>query len=108
LVPRINDLHDDDLIFVVGSKDDLRPLTRQHLRKLVSRLGERAGVKKVHPHRFRHTFAINYLRNGGGEFTLCALLGHTDLEMTRRYARIAQLDTANRHRKAGPVDNWKL
>jgi len=108
LVPRINDLQDDDLIFVVGAKDDLRPLTRQHLRKLVSRLGERAGVKKVHPHRFRHTFAINYLRNGGGEFTLCALLGHTDLEMTRRYARIAQVDTANGHRKAGPVDNWKL
>lgn len=108
LVPRMNDMHEDDLIFMVGPKDDLRPLTRQHLLKLVSRLGERAGVKNVHPHRFRHTFAINYLRNGGGEFTLCALLGHTDLEMTRRYARIAQVDTANGHRKAGPVDNWKL
>ena len=108
LVPRMNDIHEDDLIFVVGPKDDFRPLTRQHLLKLVSRLGERAGVKNVHPHRFRHTFAINYLRNGGGEFTLCALLGHTDLEMTRRYARIAQVDTANGHRKAGPVDNWKL
>ncbi len=108
LVPRINDLQDEDMLFVVGGADDLRPFTRQHLRKLVSRLGERAGVKNVHPHRFRHTFAINYLRNGGSEFTLCALLGHTDLEMTRRYARIAQVDTANGHRKAGPVDNWRL
>jgi integrase/recombinase XerD len=108
LVPRLNDLRDEDPIFVVGPKDDLRPLSRCHLLKLMKRLGERAGVKKVHPHRFRHTFAINYLRNGGGEFTLCALLGHTDLEMTRRYARIAQVDTANGHRKAGPVDNWKL
>jgi integrase/recombinase XerD len=108
LLPRVNDLQDDDFVFVVGAQHDLRPLTRQHLLKLVSRLGDRAGVKKVHPHRFRHTFAINYLRNGGSEFTLCALLGHTDLEMTRRYARIAQVDMANGHRKAGPVDNWRL
>jgi integrase/recombinase XerD len=108
LLPRINDMQDDTPIFVVGFKGDWRPLSREHLRLLVHRIGERAGVRKVHPHRFRHTFAITYLRNGGGEFTLCALLGHTDLEMTRRYARIAQVDTANGHRKAGPVDNWRL
>ena len=29
---------------------------------------------------------------------------HTDLEMMRRYARIAQVDNANGHHKAGPVD----
>ena len=108
LLPRINDIQDDSPVFVVGFQGDWRPLSRQHLRTLLHRIGIRAGVKKVHPHRFRHTFAINYLRNGGGEFTLCALLGHTDLEMTRRYARIAQVDTANGHRKAGPVDNWRL
>lgn len=108
LAPRINEIQEDDPIFVVGSKNDLRPFDRQNLRKLLSRIGERAGVKKVHPHRFRHTFAINYLRNGGGEFTLCTLLGHTDLEMTRRYVRIANTDTANDHRKASPVDNWRL
>jgi len=108
LLPRINDIDEDDPIFVVGSKDYPNSFTRQNLRKLLSRLGDKAGVKKVHPHRFRHTFSINFLRNGGGEFTLCALLGHTDLEMTRRYARIANIDTIADHRKASPVDNWKL
>lgn len=107
LLPRINDIRDDDPIFV-SSHDNFRPLDRNNLRKLLSRLGEKTGIRKVHPHRFRHTFAINFLRNGGGEFTLQTLLGHSDLEMTRRYSRIANTDTQKDHRRASPVDNWKL
>jgi integrase/recombinase XerD len=108
LVPRLDSARDDDRVFVVDWPNDPRPMTRQVLGTLLRRIGERADVKKVHPHKFRHSFAINYLRNGGDVFTLQELLGHADLEMVRRYARVAQIDCANAHRQASPVDNWRL
>jgi integrase/recombinase XerD len=78
------------------------------LRKLLDRIGDRASVPNVHPHLFRHTFSINYLRNQGDIFTLQSLLGHSDLVIVRRHARVDQTDCAEEHRRASPVDNWRL
>lgn len=108
LVPRLDSARDGDLVFVVGWPGDPRPMHRLVLNTLLKRIGERADVSKVYPHKFRHTFAINYLRNGGDVFTLQELLGHANLEMVKRYARIAQIDCVNAHRQASPVDNWRL
>jgi len=83
-------------------------LDRSNLRRHLNALGKRAGVPKCHPHRFRHTFATNYLRNGGDIYSLQNLLGHTSLEMVRRYLHLTETDTASAHRRASPVDNWKL
>jgi len=85
-----------------------RPLNRDALRLLINSLGAKAGIKKCHPHRFRHTFAITYLRSGGDIFTLKSLLGHGSLEMVEHYARIAEVDIEQAHRKASPADNWRL
>ena len=90
----------------VGKYD--RPLSPNALRLLITRLGEKANVNKCHPHRFRHTFAITYLRAGGDLFTLQALLGHSSLEMVQYYARIAEIDIQQAHRRASPADNWRL
>jgi len=85
-----------------------RPLNRDALRLLMNSLGGKVGVKKCHPHRFRHTFAITYLRSGGDIFTLKSLLGHGSLDMVEHYARIAEVDIEQAHRKASPADNWRL
>lgn len=105
LVDREDGEEDTAPLFV--SKSD-RPINKDALRQLINALGAKAGVKKCYPHRFRHTFAITYLRSGGDVFTLQMLLGHSSLDMVRRYARIAEIDVENVHRKASPVDNWRL
>jgi len=84
------------------------PLDRNQLLKMLVHLGKRAGVNDVHPHRFRHTFAINYLRNGGDPWSLQMMLGHSSMEMVRKYLAIAQADLSSNHRRASPVDNWHL
>jgi integrase/recombinase XerD len=108
LTPRISEAAPHDPLFIVGPADDERGITRDVLSRLISRIGERAGVDKAHPHRFRHTFAINYLRNGGDVLTLQRLLGHESLEMVRRYANVAAADCAAAHKTADPVDNRRL
>jgi integrase/recombinase XerD len=85
-----------------------QPLTRDVLRRLLTRIGQRAGLAGVNVHRFRHTCAIQALRNGMNVFALQRLLGHSSLEMVRRYLAIAETDVATAHREASPVTNWLL
>jgi len=84
------------------------PLDARDLYHVLHRIGQRAGVADVHPHRFRYTFAIQYLRNKGDVYTLQRILGHTTLDMVRRYLAIAQTDIEAAHRLASPVANWRL
>lgn len=64
-----------------------RPLTTNGVDALLRRLAAAAGIEDVHAHKFRHTFAVNYLNNGGDVFKLSRLLGHTTLEVTQLYLR---------------------
>lgn len=99
------DINPTDNVFT--SKDN-HAMDRHSIRKLLVYLGEKAELQSVYPHRFRHTFAIQYLRNGGDIYTLQRILGHSSLEMVKRYLAIAKADCETAHRKASPVDNWSL
>lgn len=87
---------------------DLHPISRNTVRLMLNRIGKRAGVAPINPHRFRHTMAINAIRAGMPLFQLQSILGHTSLEMVRRYAKIAEQDIAAAARDHSPLDHMKI
>jgi hypothetical protein len=81
-------------------------LTLHGIQQVLKRLKASAGLeRRCSPHTFRHTFAHNYLVNGGDVFTLQRILGHTSLDMVRRYVALADTDVASRHELASPADH---
>jgi len=81
------------------------PLGWRGIQQVFNRLKARAGIPgRCSPHTLRHTFARSYLVNGGDAFSLQRILGHTTLEMVKRYVALADGDLAARHLVASPAD----
>lgn len=82
-------------------------ITVRHLQDRIKDFGDQAGIKhvRVSPHTFRHTFAKMYIQNGGDVFTLQKILGHTTLEMVRRYVDMFSGEVRAAHKKFSPIEN---
>ena len=65
------------------------PLSADGARERVKIRGELAGIVDLHPHRFRHTFAHDFLMAGGQERDLKRLAGWSSDVMLERYGASA-------------------
>jgi integrase/recombinase XerD len=74
-----------------------RHVVARDMRRLCRSLGFEPPARTLHA--FRHTFATNYLRRGGSVFHLQKVLGHTSLEMTRRYSNLLTDDLQAVHQR---------
>ena len=90
--------------------EERRPMQSGSIQSVIDRLKKRSHVdSEGSVHRFRHTFAISFLRQDRNPFNLQYLLGHNSLEMVRRYtATLGMEDALKAHEKASPVDIWGL
>jgi integrase/recombinase XerD len=89
----------DSLLFATRQEVLVRRMTALRSVKLLCEdvLGFDPPPRTLHA--FRHTFAVNYLRRGGSVFHLQKVLGHSSLEMTRRYANLMTEDLQAVHER---------
>jgi site-specific recombinase XerD len=101
--PDHSDSHCDSL-FLSRHGQAITPNT---IKLVFTRLAKSSGVERLHAHLCRHTFAVNYLLNGGDIFSLREILGHTSLEMVNHYVHFTTAQITGQHHKYSPMDRLK-
>lgn len=86
-----------------------KPLTEGGLRAVFKELKEGTGIggHRLSPHTFRHTFAKNFLLNGGNLFALQEILGHEDVSTTRIYVEYNKEELSHQMTHFSPIENSK-
>lgn len=79
-------------------------MTVQNFEQNLRKVGERAGVENVHPHRLRRTFATEFLKNGGSIYVLSKLLDHSSVQQTELYLNMDKEDIRKEYIKHNPVN----
>lgn len=94
----------DDYLFPNVSGE---ALTTNALRHSFSRYCHDRGVNQTNIHGLRHSFADLSLDSGRNPFELQKMLGHSTLDMTRRYIRFNEKKVEKDFDKHTPLDNMK-
>ncbi len=72
------------------SQRDHNPLKAHQIRKIIYRIAENAEMKGVHPHRFRATFACEFIEQYGDIQALKGAMRHKSIDTTARYAQAVE------------------
>jgi integrase/recombinase XerD len=78
------------------------PITRVVLWQFVRRMAKRAGLRAIHPHTLRHTFATHLLAGGADLRVVQELLGHANVVTTQLYTHVDAERLRSVHKKHHP------
>jgi integrase/recombinase XerD len=80
-------------VFLFENKEEAgKGITVRGVQYIVKEVLKRSKLKKeVHPHTFRHSFAVHYIDNGGSLLRLQTLMGHADINTTFHYLKFCKI-----------------
>jgi site-specific recombinase XerD len=78
-------------------REDGAALDRHAVTRYINKAGAAAGLSHIHPHQLRHTLATQAINRGMSLEAIAAMLGHRSMDMTLRYAKIANNTVADEY-----------
>ena len=78
-------------------RENGRPADRHSVTRILNNVAAAAGLGHIHPHQLRHTLATQAINRGMSLEAIAAMLGHRSMDMTLRYAKIANRTVADEY-----------
>ncbi len=78
-------------------RENGRASDRHSVTRILNRVARAAGLGHIHPHQLRHTLATQAINRGMSLEAIAAMLGHRSMDMTLRYAKIANRTVADEY-----------
>lgn len=93
------EVKEDDYLFPNRSG---KQMTTRGLAEVINRMGSRYGIPEnvMHPHAFRHLFAIEFLKKNSNIALLADLMGHESVDTTAIYLRMSASEQAEQFNRA--------
>jgi site-specific recombinase XerD len=97
LIDEYRAAHVDPVNALLLPRENGTPLDRHTITRMLNVAAKAAGIGHVHPHQLRHTLATQAINRGMSLEAIAAMLGHHSMDMTLRYAKIANRTVAEQY-----------
>jgi integrase/recombinase XerD len=89
-----------DVPYLFYNLTTFQQMTTTSIESMFYQIKKRLKIKEnITPHKWRHTFATQFLRRGGDLETLRMLLGHSNLKTTQKYLHLNHQDIRQQYRQ---------
>jgi integrase/recombinase XerC/integrase/recombinase XerD len=75
--------------YLLHNIDKNRPANYDDIRYILRIMKQKFGLKKLHPHMFRHTTATSLVEAGADIASVMQILGHKNIKTTERYLHVS-------------------